>query len=156
MPRITALPTEALPSQTAKGQPRPAERFALLVADSLIDGLGLFAAEPIPARSKIGELRGESISLREARQRAKGRARIHIVAVSDSRAIDATDSTGLLRYVNHGCAPNALLKISQGRVEFYSIRAIEVGEEISCHYGETHHGGQLICRCGAAHCAGTL
>jgi SET domain-containing protein len=139
-----------------KSPPQPAERFTLRVAASAIDGLGVFAAEAIAARRKIGELRGESISVREARQRAKGRARIHIVTVSETRAVDATDSPDLLRWVNHGCSPNALLRINQGRVEFYALRNIAVGEEISCDYGESHHQGRLTCRCGSAHCAGKL
>jgi SET domain-containing protein len=161
MPRLNDLPPPApapAPARKAapKGQPRPAERFALHVADSPIDGLGVFAAEAIPARRKIGEIRGESISVREARQRAKGRARIHIVEISDTKAIDATESTDALRHMNHSCAPNALLRISQGRVEFYTLRDIAPGEELSCDYGESHHEGRLTCRCGAPHCKGRL
>ncbi len=135
---------------------RPAERFALRVGPSRIDGLGVFAAEAIPQRRKIGELRGEAISVREARRRAKGRERIHIVEVSETRAVDATDSTDALRNINHGCAPNARLQISQGRVEFYALRDIEAGEELTCDYGESHHEGRLTCRCGALNCTGRL
>ena len=166
MPSLTPLSCQPLPTVPAgepsvpagrsKGRPRPAERFALRVAASAIDGLGVFAAEPIPVRCKIGELRGESISVSEARRRARGRARIHIVEVSLTRAVDATDSTALLRHINHCCAPNALLRIHQGRVEFFALRDIASGEEISCDYGETHHAGRLVCRCGAANCAGSL
>lgn len=157
-PLITAqaAPVVATPGGRLKSPPQPAERFALQVGASPIDGLGVFAAEAIPARRKIGELRGEPISVREARQRAQGRARIHIVTVSKTRAVDATDSPDLLRLVNHACRPNALLRISQGRVEFYALRNITVGEEISCDYGESHHQGRLTCRCGAANCAGKL
>ncbi len=151
-----AVPNVANIEGKLKSPPQPAERFALRVAASAIDGLGVFAAEAIPARRKIGELRGESISVREAHQRAKGRARIHIVTVSETRAVDATDSPDLLRMVNHACSPNALLRISQGRVEFYALRDIAPGEEISCDYGESHHQGRLTCRCGAANCAGKL
>jgi len=134
----------------------PAERFALRTGPSPIDGQGVFAAEAIPVRRKIGELRGESISVREARRRAKGRERIHIVEVSETRAVDATESLDALRQINHRCAPNAVLRITQGRVEFYALRDIEAGEEITCHYGESHHEGRLTCRCGAANCTGKL
>lgn len=157
MPRLTELLPVAPPAPAApKGQPRPAERFALRVGESPIDGTGVFAAEAIPAKRKIGELRGEAISVREARRRAKGRERIHIVEVSETRAIDATESTDALRQINHACAPNAVLRITQGRVEFYALRDIEAGEELTCHYGESHHEGRLTCRCGAASCAGRL
>lgn len=157
MPRLTELPPTAPAAPVPpKGQPLPAERFALRVGESPIDGTGVFAAEAIPAKRKIGELRGEAISVREARRRAKGRARIHIVEVSETRAIDATESTDALRQINHGCAPNAVLRIKQGRVEFYALRDIEAGEELTCDYGESHHEGRLTCRCGASNCAGRL
>jgi SET domain-containing protein len=160
MPRITeiqSVPPEPVPGpERQMGQPLPAERFALTVAASRIDGLGVFAAEAIPHRRKIGELRGESISVREARRRAKGRERIHIVEVSETRAVDATESKDALRNINHGCLPNAQLRIAQGRVEFYALRDIEPGEELTCDYGESHHEGRLTCRCGAPNCAGRL
>jgi SET domain-containing protein len=41
-------------------------------------------------------------------------------------------------------------------VEFYALRDIEPGEEITVNYGETHHDGQLACRCGAPGCVGRL
>jgi len=163
MPRLTAIPAATAPTspaaevqQAPKGQVLPAERFALRVGPSVIDGLGVFAAEAIPARRKIGELRGEAISVREARKRAKGRARIHIVEVSETRAVDATESKDALRHINHSCAANAKLRISQGRVEFYALRDIESGEELSCDYGVSHHEGRLSCRCCAPNCAGRL
>lgn len=160
MPRLTSLSipnvTPAEPAATPRGQPGPAERFALRVGDSAIDGLGVFALEPIPARRKIGEMRGELISVREARRRVQGRQRIHMVEVSARTAVDASDTPGALRHINHSCAPNAVLRIRQGRVEFYAIREIAAGEELSCDYGESHHEGRLRCRCGAPNCKGRL
>lgn len=160
MPRLATLPPQVAsplePPVRRRGEPLPAERFALKVGPSPIDGLGVFAAEAIPERRKIGELRGEAISVREARRRAKGRERIHIVEVSETRAVDATASQDALRNINHGCAPNAQLRIKQGRVEFYALRDIAPGEELTCDYGESHHEGRLTCRCGAPNCAGRL
>lgn len=137
-------------------RPPGALKFAVLEQPSPIDGTGAFAGEAIPARRKIGEIRGESISVPEARRRARGLARIMIVEVSDKRAIDASASTDPLRFVNHGCQPNAVLRIRQGRVEFYALRDIAPGEEITAHYGESHHEGRLRCRCGAPMCSGRL
>ena len=126
------------------------------MAASRIDGQGAFAAEAVPARRKIGEIRGEPISVREARRRAKGALRIMIVELSDKRAIDASRSADPLRFTNHSCQPNAVLRIRQGRVEFYAMRALASGEEITVNYGPTHHDGKLACRCGAAACVGRL
>lgn len=162
MPKITSLPdnnasVDAHPLLSPVGQgPKGAERYLLSVGPSPIDGQGVFAAEAIPARRKIGEMRGEVITVAEARRRVKGRARIHMVEVSERSAIDATDSNGPLRYVNHSCAPNAVLRIRQGRAEFYAIRNIESGEELTADYGESHHEGRLRCGCGAPNCKGRL
>lgn len=136
--------------------PNGPQKFALAYGRSRIDGFGAFAAEPIAARRKIGEIRGESITVREARQRAKGLQRIMIVEVSERRAIDASKSEDPLRFTNHSCAPNAVLRIRQGRVEFYALRDIADGEEITANYGESHHEGRLRCCCGAPNCVGSL
>jgi SET domain-containing protein len=139
-----------------KGQRSDPQKFAVNVQPSRIDGQGAFAAEGIPARRKIGEIRGESISVREARRRAKGVDRIMIVELSETRAIDASQSIDPLRFTNHSCQPNAVLRIRQGRVEFYSMRDVRVGEELTVNYGETHHEGKLRCRCGAPGCVGNI
>jgi len=123
---------------------------------STIDGQGAFATEPIPARLKIGEIRGESIGVADARIRATRSERIMIVELSAKRAIDFSRSADPMRYTNHSCAPNARLCIRQGRVEFYALRAIAQDEEITVNYGETHHEGRLACRCGAPGCVGRL
>lgn len=130
----------------------PYQKFDVAVRRSAIDGFGVFAAEDMPARRKIGEIRGESISVAEARRRAQGKARIMIVEVSARKAIDASGSTDPMRFTNHACRPNARLQIRDGRIEFYSLRAIRTGEEITVDYGETHHAGTLRCRCGAPGC----
>jgi len=137
--------------------PRAAyQKFAVNVAASHIDGRGAFAAEPIPPRLKIGEIRGESITVGEARIRATRTERIMIVEVSPRRAIDFSRSSDPMRYTNHSCQPNARLMIRNGRVEFYARRAIAPGEEITVDYGDTHHEGRLPCRCGAPGCRGAL
>jgi SET domain-containing protein len=159
MPALNPLPLPTPPAAQAprpRGQPADPQKYAVDVKPSRIDGQGAFAAEAIPARRKIGEIRGESISVREARRRVKGQARIMMVEVSDKRAIDATHSIDPLRFTNHSCRPNAALRIRQGRVEFYAMRDIAPGEEITVDYGETHHNGTLACRCGVEGCVGRL
>ncbi len=61
-----------------------------------------------------------------------------------------------MRYTNHSCQANARLSITGGRIEFYALRDIPVGEEITVNYGETHHEGTLKCRCGAPNCVGWI
>jgi SET domain-containing protein len=147
------VPVTAPPAATG----RPAyQKYTVDVRPSTIDGRGAFAAEAVPARLKIGEIRGESISVQEARIRATRTERIMIVELSERKAIDFSKSSDPMRYTNHSCRPNARLCIRQGRVEFYALRAITAGEEITVDYGETHHEGRLACRCGVAGCRGAL
>lgn len=142
---------------TAPAVARPAyQKYAVDVKPSAIDGHGVFAAEAIPKRLKIGEIRGESISVAEARIRATRVERIMIVELSEKKAIDFSMSTDPMRFTNHSCQANARLCIRQGRVEFYAVRDIAPGDEITVDYGESHHEGKLRCRCGAPGCTGFL
>jgi len=136
---------------------RPAyQKFDVRVGPSPIDGLGVFAAEAIAPHRKIGEIRGESISVADARIRATRSERIMIVELSPRRAIDFSKSADPMRYTNHSCQPNARLSINQGRIEFYALQPIDIGQEITVRYGETHHAGTLACLCGAPGCVGRL
>ena len=70
--------TRAVPATTAAARPAY-QKFDVAVRPSAIDGNGAFAAELIPPRRKIGEIRGDSISVAEARIRATRSERIMIV-----------------------------------------------------------------------------
>lgn len=122
------------------------------IGTSSIDGTGIFARSRIPARRKLGELAGERITLREARRRAAVRRRIAIVELPRGGAIDASVGGNEFRYINHSCTPNAYMRIFGGHVEFYALRTIQRGEEVTCDYGETQHEGTLPCRCGGESC----
>ena len=131
-------------------------KFKIKVGKSKIDGRGAFADALIPTKRKIGELEGELISVRKARQIAKQNKRIAIVEFDNKLALHANDNNNSLRYVNHSCAPNTYMRIFGYHVEFYSLKRIKLGEELTCNYGETHHDGKLKCRCGAVGCVGAL
>ena len=132
------------------------QKVDVAVRRSPIDGFGVFALEPAVRFHKIGEVRGETISIAEARRRAATLERIMIVEISHKTAIDLASSTDPMRFTNHSCRPNGRLTIRDGRIEFYAIRDIAVDEEITVDYGETHHEGRLACRCGAPGCVGRL
>jgi SET domain-containing protein len=121
------------------------------VKPSTIDGRGVFAGDGLRARQKIGELTGTLITQQEARRRAMHTRRIAIVEFDDGIALDATKDK-CFRYVNHSCTPNTYMRRIGHRVEFYTLRVIEPGEELTCDYGESHHEGTLPCRCGSVRC----
>ena len=134
----------------------PARSYTLFglveVRKSPIDGKGLFAKASIPARRKFGEYAGERVPLREGRRRARRTRRLAIVEFDDTHAIDGSVRGNELRYINHSCSPNTFMRIFRGHVEFYSLRRISAGEELTCRYGETHHNGKLRCKCGSPNC----
>jgi uncharacterized protein len=79
-----------------------------------------------------------------------------IVETGDGLAIDGSCRGNSLRFVNHSCSPNTFMRIYRGRVEFYSLRDIQCGEELTCNYGKSHHDGKRPCTCGSAKCCGFI
>lgn len=131
-------------------------KYRLINQKSSIDGTGTFAMEKITKRSKIGNLGGVIISLREARRRAKKTKRVAMVEFGDGRALDASINANELRYINHSCSPNTYMRVCYSNVEFYALRNIKKKEELTCNYGSTHHDGKLKCACGSFNCSGYL
>ncbi len=128
---------------------------ALFVKRSAIVGRGLYTKVRIPRRAKIGEFGGERIGLREARRRAKGRDIVAIVEL-DKFAYDATVGDNAFRWINHSCDANTFIRCTDTRAEFYARRPIAAGEELTTDYVESHHNGELACRCGAKNCRGFI
>ncbi|PYV54138.1 MAG: SET domain-containing protein-lysine N-methyltransferase [Acidobacteria bacterium] len=135
-----------------KSKTTPGLRVQVEMKPSLIEGCGLFAAASIRARQKLGNLTGDLITQAEGRRRAKRLCRISIVELGSNKALDASKNGNQLKYINHSCAPNTFIRILGTKVEFYALRAIRQGEELTCDYGETHHEGTHPCKCGSANC----
>jgi hypothetical protein len=87
-PTSGAMTSKTPIQRLASHRPAVPEVRPVTVQPSTIDGQGAFAAEAVPARLKIGEIRGESISVQQARIRATRAERIMIVELSDKKAID--------------------------------------------------------------------
>jgi uncharacterized protein len=129
--------------------------FSLKVQKSNIHGEGAFALEKIPAKKKVGSLGGIIISKKAARKKAAENHSISIVELWNGKALDAsTDTT--IRFINHSCSPNTYMRNFGNHVEFYALRDIKAGEELSCNYGPTHHDGKRACNCGAKGCKGFI
>lgn len=123
---------------------------------SNIDGKGAFALQHIPSKKKIGNLGGVIISLEQARKKANKSKRVAIVEFGDGRALDAGINANELRFINHCCSPNTYMRVCYNKVEFYTLRNIRKGEELTCNYGPTHHDGKLKCFCGSINCKGYI
>lgn len=130
--------------------------YPVKVAKSKIAGKGAYALQRIPARKKIGDLGGVIITMKEAMKLIRNQAVINMVELEDDLALNASANPNDMRFINHSCEPNTYLRVMKNRVEFYALRTIQKGEELSCDYGETHHEGTLPCKCGAKKCRGFI
>ena len=129
--------------------------YRIIPGKSTIHGTGCFANENIPARKKLGSLGGKVISKRTARGLVNKHGSISLVELWNGKVIDASGEKGV-RFINHSCSPNTYMRTLNYHVEFYALRKIRKGEELTCDYGPTHHDGKLPCRCGAPGCKGSL
>lgn len=130
--------------------------YPVKVATSKIAGKGAYALQRIPARKKIGDLGGTIITMKEAMKLIKDLKVINLVELDDDLALNASANPNDLRFINHSCDPNTYLRVMKNRVEFYALKNIKKGQEMSCDYGETHHEGTLPCKCGAKNCRGFI
>ncbi len=130
--------------------------FPVKVAKSKIAGKGAYALQNIPARKKIGDLGGVIITMKEAMKLIKNLKVINLVELDNDLALNASANPNDMRFINHSCDPNTYLRVMKNRVEFYALKKIKKGQELSCDYGETHHEGTLPCRCGAQNCRGFI
>jgi uncharacterized protein len=130
--------------------------YPVKVAKSKIAGKGAYALQRIPARKKIGDLGGVIITMKEAMKLIKDLKVINLVELDDDLALNASANPNDMRFINHSCGPNTYLRVMKNRVEFYALRNIRKGEELSCDYRETHHEGKLPCKCGAKNCRGFI
>ena len=129
--------------------------YPLQVSKSKIAGKGAFSLKSIPGKRKLGNMGGEIISYKEAQKRVKrqpGNVLFMVEFDHEDIALDASISSNELRYINHSCNPNTYMRRAYRKVEFYTLRPVKKGEELTCDYGETHHDGKLSCGCGAANC----
>ena len=119
---------------------------------STIEGKGLFTKVALRKRQKIGEFTGERITWKEGRIRAKTQKWIAIVEVNNGLSIDAAREKTGFRFINHSCSPNTFMRIIGERAEFYTLRPIKAGTELTVDYHPSHHNGTLPCSCGSHQC----
>ena len=130
-------------------------RFRLLVRPSPIHRLGVFAEETIPAGRRVIDYTGEQLSRRAAASRWNPK-RSYLFGLDRYRVIDGAIGGSGAEYVNHSCAPNLRARVLRGRIVYFSVRAIELGEELTLDYKYQHDTDRMPCTCGAAACRGTM
>jgi SET domain-containing protein len=127
----------------------------LTIRKSPINGKGCFATVAFERRRKIADYTGELITNAEANRRA-GRRLLRICAINTSWSLDGSMGGNGTHYINHSCEPNSYMKILYGHIQFYALRDISPGEEITIDYESTLHSDSKRCYCGAKTCRGTI
>ena len=128
----------------------------LEIKKSSINGKGCFATLLFPRGRKIAEYTGERITTVEAERRARRRRVLRICAIDSRWSLDGSRGGNGTHYINHSCRPNCYMKILYGHIQFYALRDILPGEEITIDYQYTLHPDSKRCYCGAESCRGTI
>lgn len=127
----------------------------LTIRKSPINGKGCFALAHFPRARKIADYTGERISTAEANRRANRRL-LRICAIDTRWSLDGSKGGNGTHYINHSCEPNSFMKILYGHIQFYALRDISAGEEITIDYQMTLHSDSKRCYCGAKSCRRTI
>ena len=130
--------------------------YGLTIKDSHINGKGCFATVFFPRRRKIADYAGERITEEEAKRRASRRRILRICAINNQWSLDGSRGGNGTHYINHSCEPNCFMKILHGHIQFYALRDIEPGEELTIDYQYTLHSDRKRCHCKAPACRGTI
>jgi uncharacterized protein len=127
----------------------------LCVKESAINGKGCFATLHFKRGKKIADYTGELITNAEADRRANRRL-LRICAINSRWSLDGSLGGNGTHYINHSCEPNSYMKILYGHIQFYALRDISPGEEITVDYESTLHSDRKRCFCKARTCRGTI
>ncbi len=130
--------------------------YRLVIRQSRIHRLGVFACQRIPRGRKVIEYAGERVTSTEAQHR--GNPSLHyFFAFAKNVIIDGSRGGTGAQYINHSCAPNLRARRVFGHLLFFSVRAIRKGEELTLDY--KYRGvrkDDYPCACGAPSCRGTM
>jgi uncharacterized protein len=165
----TSIALAATPAAAARTRaPR------VIVRRSAIHGRGVFAARDLALGERVLEYRGARISPDTAAELYGDNTQYghtFLFTLNDKFLVDGGVNGNAARWINHSCAPNceAVIYVNKNYEEekdklyLEAIRDIKAGEELSFDYGirlDVPHTARLkkiwACRCGAAHCSGTL
>jgi uncharacterized protein len=143
------------------------ETHLMVVRNSPVHGLGVFATEGIKKGTRIIEYIGERVTHAEADRRYEDKEEndnhTFLFSVDSKVVIDAGVEGNDARYFNHSCDPNCESVIEDRRVFIEAVRDIAGGDELTYDYqiGRERDDPPNIdeiyaCKCGAKDCRGTM
>jgi len=126
------------------------------VRASPIQGLGLFAREPIGAGEIVAVKGGHVVSAGAwaVLTRELGPAEIQVAEDLVIAPVTSSERPGAMLYTNHSCEPNIAI---QGQIVFVAMRDIAAGEELTHDWATTDDNDDtMACQCGRPSCRGTI
>ena len=136
--------------------PRNANVYA---AQSLIAGIGCFAARDYAEGEVIGDYTGDIVDQETADSRYNDREMTYLFEVGEGRFIDGDTHPNPIKYANHSCEGNCESDQEGDHVWLYALRDIAAGEELTYDYSYTVHENDddpYTCHCKARSCRGTM
>ena len=119
-------------------------------------GFGLYAQQFIKVNQHVVEYIGENIDEKEYQNRMKKlqNNNSYILRVRPGHYIDAMSQGNVARFINHSHVPNLRCKNYTNKngyfsVHFIALRDIQIGEELTFHYGNEYSVGRFafLCQC---------
>ncbi|HET7099000.1 MAG TPA: SET domain-containing protein [Patescibacteria group bacterium] len=123
-------------------------------------GKGIFAKKTITSGTVIGDYLGKVIKISEY-DLEKDKKGLYLMFLNDEAAIYPDLKKPGIHLFNHSCEPNCWIYNYQGHTLFFTLRNIEVGEELTISYllppkSKNENPCTHICKCGSKICTGTM
>lgn len=114
--------------------PSQLETSYLVVKDSPVHGLGVFAKQFIPKGTKLGSYTGDTYSLKDFKAKYGKDISYCYVSRRTHIIICAKEKRNIMTYINERLEPNVILK----RFILISNKDIQQGEELFLNYAKDY------------------
>ncbi|PIN76732.1 SET domain-containing protein-lysine N-methyltransferase [Candidatus Woesearchaeota archaeon CG10_big_fil_rev_8_21_14_0_10_36_11] len=130
------------------------EKELVIVANSKIEGKGVFAQKDIPKGTKVIEYVGIKITKKEAERVENPR---YIFNLNKRYDIDGNVPWNKAGFINHSCDPNCEPINISNSIWIIALRDIKNGEELRYNYGyDLVDYENWPCNCGSPQCIGYI
>lgn len=112
----------------------------LVVRPSFIRGRGVFTERNFRAGDVVFSTREYSVTSQPMYGSLQRKSGEHLI------------EPNVLRWTNHSCHPNCVMKFADNRIELVAIRDINFGEELTCDYRVTEDSIPIPFQCACEFC----
>ncbi|MEQ8231159.1 MAG: SET domain-containing protein-lysine N-methyltransferase [Gammaproteobacteria bacterium] len=131
-------------------------RYPRTEVRSSCGGHGVFAVEPIAARSRILRFGGAALDALAIDSAARGGGHDDYLQIGEGLYLGQSGTAD--DFINHACAPNTFVRVTTRGVYLVALDDIAADAELTFDYGVTQVGFpfRFRCLCGAADCRGEI